>query len=269
VAARPIVRYEHGSPSSAHDLVAVEEPLEIRIAGEPFAVTMRTPGHDHELTAGFLLSEGLIASPRDLGGLIHCGRTGDEGYGNAIDVAAAPGSLLDVEKIAAARRGTLTTSACGICGRRSIDDLLARCTPILDATLFSAARIAALPDALRLGQAAFAETGGLHGAAITDVNGRVLVVREDVGRHNAVDKVVGRLLLDGELPATGRALVISGRSSFEILVKAVAAGIPLVVGVSAPSSLAVDVARRAGVTLVGFARNGSFNAYAGEQRIAP
>jgi FdhD protein len=262
-----IVRYDDGAPASAADLVTVEEPLEIRIAGEPVAVTMRTPGHDHELTLGFLFAEGLITSARDVGVVAHCGRPGDDGYGNAIEVTAAPGTMLEVTRGAPQRRGTLTTSSCGVCGRLSIEDLLARCRPVNDDTRFSARVVARLTATLRDGQVAFGETGGLHAAGIATQDGHFLHVREDVGRHNAVDKAVGRLLLEGALPARGHALVVSGRSSFEIVQKSVVAGIPLIVGVSAPSTLAIETAERANVTLIGFSRGETFNVYSHPARI--
>jgi FdhD protein len=262
-----VARWEHGAFSSACDRIAVEEPLEIRIAGEPLAVTMRTPGHDHELTVGFLFGEGLVTGARDLGSVVHCGHPGEEGYGNVMDVTSAPGTVLDVDRHPAVRRGTLTTSACGVCGRSTIDDLLARCGAVTDESRFPARLVATFPDALRREQPVFAETGGLHAAGIATASGRFLAVREDVGRHNAVDKVIGRLLLDGALPRPGLALVVSGRTSFEIVQKAVTASIPLVVSVSAPSSLAIDVAERTGLTLVGFTRQGSFNVYCHEERL--
>jgi FdhD protein len=262
-----IVRYEHGSPASAADLVTVEEPLEIRIAGETLAVTMRTPGHDHELSLGFLFAEGLVASARDVGSIAHCGRPGEDGYGNTIDVTTAPGTTLHTTHGAHQRRGTLTTSACGVCGRQSIDDLLARCRPLHDDARISASVVARLTGTLKRAQADFLRTGGLHAAGIATFNGEFEVVREDVGRHNAVDKVVGRKLLDGALPASGHVLVVSGRTSFEIVQKAVVAGIPIVVGVSAPSTLAVETAERAHATLIGFAREGTFNVYAHPERI--
>jgi FdhD protein len=263
-----MVRYEGGAAASAADAVSVEEPLEVRVAGEPLAVTMRTPGQDHELTLGFLFAEGLIASARDVGTVAHCGRTGEEGYGNAIDVSPAPGSTLDVTRTPVRRRGTLTTSSCGVCGRLTIDDLLARCSPVQDATCFSAHVVTRLTATLRAGQVAFAETGGLHAAGVATRDGAFLHVREDVGRHNAVDKAIGRLLLDGTLPARGHALVVSGRSSFEIVQKGGVAGFPLIVGVSAPSTLAIETAERANVTLVGFSRGDTFNVYTHPERIA-
>ncbi|HKO53792.1 MAG TPA: formate dehydrogenase accessory sulfurtransferase FdhD [Polyangiaceae bacterium] len=246
------------------DELATEEPLEIRVAGEPLAVTMRTPGHDHELVAGFLLAEGVIASRADLGGIHHCARLDSEGAHNTIDVSSAPGAVLEVE---ATRRGTLTTSACGMCGRKLIDDLLERLRPAAPSPPFGRSFIAGLASELGKQQPTFRRTGGLHAAGIA-FGGGMRVVREDVGRHNAVDKAIGRLLLDGQLPAPGALLVVSGRTSFEIVQKALAAGLSGVVGVSAPSSLAVSTASRFGLLLCGFARGDTFNVYAGRERLA-
>jgi len=257
-----------GSRERFDDVVAVEEPLEIRIAGDTFAITMRTPGHDQELAAGLLLSEGLIRGRDELGGLAHCGRPGDEGFGNTIEVTAAPGTRLDAERIELARRGTLTNSACGVCGRRSIDDLMARVTPSNDATRFARTMLVTLTERLRAEQPGFAASGGLHAAGVADGSGEWLVVREDVGRHNAVDKAIGRLLLDAALPARATVLVVSGRTSFEIVQKAVVAGCSALVSVSAPTSMAVATAERAGLTLLGFSRAGAFNVYTGPGRVA-
>lgn len=267
VAARPLVHFHAGAPSSRADRVAIEEPLEVRVAGEILAVTMRTPGHDFELAAGLLLAEGIAESASDIGKIVHCGRPGDDGFGNVVDVTPAPGNVLDVERTWFARRGTLTTAACGVCGRRTIDDLVTMAGAVDDGVRFSPGVIAELPTALGRGQTWFTETGGVHAAAIAGTDGGLRVVREDVGRHNAVDKVFGRLLLDRALPARGSALVVSGRSSFEIVQKAAVARVPVVVSVSAPSSLAVDLAKRCGVTLVGFARDGGFNVYAHTERV--
>ncbi|MEI9941670.1 MAG: formate dehydrogenase accessory sulfurtransferase FdhD [Pseudomonadota bacterium] len=247
------------------DELAVEEPLEIRVAGEPLAVTMRTPGHDHELVAGFLLAEGLIRSRADLGGIHHCARPGTEGAHNTIDVLPAPGAVFEVE---ATRRGTLTTSACGMCGRKLIDDLSERLRPASPSAPFSRSFIAGLSAELGKRQPSFQRTGGLHGVGIARETEGFCVVREDVGRHNAVDKAIGRLLLDDRLPALGAVLVVSGRTSFEIVQKALAAGLSGVVGVSAPSSLAVSTAARFGLLLCGFARGEAFNVYAGAERLA-
>jgi FdhD protein len=259
-----LVRDGAAVPGSAN--IAAEEPLEIRVAGETLAVTMRTPGHDHELVLGFLLAEGLIARAGDVGRVFHCGKPGEEGYGNVMDVTPAPGTTMDIEHLGAARRGTLVTSACGICGRRSIDDLLASCPPLPSDVRFAAGTVSGLTALLAGEQRVFRETGGSHAAGLATRDGRLLLLREDVGRHNAVDKAVGRMLLDGADPS-GLALVVSGRSSFEIVQKAARARVPLVVSVSAPTSLAVEAARRTNVTLVGFARGNDFNVYAGADRI--
>jgi FdhD protein len=184
-----------------------------------------------------------------------------------IEVAPAPGTAIDLDRLPAVRRGTLSTAACGVCGRRTIDDLLLRCTPLDDTTRWSRAVLRELPARLRKEQVNFQQSGGLHAAGLATPEGRLLFVREDVGRHNAVDKLIGRLLLDDALPAGGHALIVSGRTSFEIVQKALAAKIPLVMGVSAPSSLAVATAERARMTLIGFARGSAFNVYAGPDRV--
>jgi FdhD protein len=264
-----------GGGESAIDPVAVEEPLEIRVAGETLAVTMRTPGEDHELALGLLLSEGVIAGRDDVGRVFHCGRAGDPGFGNVLDVLPGPGVALSPERVGLARRGTLTTAACGVCGRQSIDDLLARCTPLPPGEPLPIARLFEGVRALAENQRHFARTGGLHAAALFSASSTLLALREDVGRHNAVDKAVGALLLAGALPLREPApdgapvlLVVSGRVSFEIVQKAVAARVPVVCGVSAPTSLAIDLAARAGVALAGFARGERLNLYAHDERIA-
>ncbi len=249
------------------DELSVEEPLEIRVAGETLAVTMRTPGHDAELAAGFLLAEGLIRSRADLGGIAHCGRLGEEGAHNTLNVVPAPGVVLDVDALGHARRGTLTTSACGVCGRHLIDDLLEKLLPVPGSERFERRFIARLTQELRARQPHFERTGGLHAAGAARPEAGFVVVREDVGRHNAVDKTFGRLLLDGQVPARGAVLVVSGRTSFEIVQKALAAGVAGVVGVSAPSSLAVTTAARFGLLLCGFARGEGFNVYAGAEHL--
>lgn len=249
------------------DQVAVEEPLEIRVAGEPLSVTMRTPGHDRELALGFLWAEGIIASLADVSSVTHCGRTDDEGRENAIEITAAPGARLRLPEDSLARRGTLTTSACGVCGRRSIDDLLARCRPVDPGAQMTKQAVLAAVESLQRTQPLFARTGGCHGAALVDLAGGHVATFEDVGRHNAVDKLVGSRLLAGKIPSPDHALIVSGRTSFEIVQKAIAAGIPIVVGISAASSLAIDTARRAGVALVGFARGEALVVYSGAERI--
>lgn len=259
-------RFGAGGASELEDEVVVEEPLEIRVAGDTLALTMRTPGHDEELAAGFLLGEGVVQGRGGLGAIAHCGHPGDEGFGNAVDVLPAPGTSIDVEG-STARRGTLVTAACGVCGRRSIDDLLARVAPVADDTRFERTLVASFTEGLRQRQPAFDRSGGLHAAGAVTTTGDWRVVREDVGRHNAVDKVVGHLLLRDALPAAGLALVVSGRTSFEIVQKAIVAGFPMVVSVSAPTSLAVETARRGRVTLAAFARGPTFTVYACPDRI--
>lgn len=253
-----------GSRQSLVERVVVEEPLEIRVDGETIAITMRTPGHDRELAVGFLHSEGIVESRDQLGSVAHCGRPDDEGFGNTIDVRSAAGRPIEIEAGASARRGTLTTSACGVCGRRTIDDLLARCRARHSEIAIPADRLIGLTDRLRDAQPTFATTGGAHAAGLATLDGDYVLVREDVGRHNAVDKLVGRLLIDGSLPASGHVLVVSGRTSFEIVQKALAAGIAGVIGVSAPTSLAVATAERAGLFLAGFCRGSELTLYAGK-----
>lgn len=262
------------------DRVAVEEPLEIRVNGDPVATTMRTPGHDRELAVGFLFAEGILEDGDDLGSLFHCGHPGEEGYGNALEVVPAAGARLDLERVETTRRGTLTTSACGVCGRRSVDDLLATCAPVPPGPVLSARTVARATERLRAIQHAFERTGGVHAAAVLDANGELLAAHEDVGRHNAVDKAVGALVLAGAVRAPRRLplppfptapaiLAVSGRASFEIVQKAARARIPVVVSVSAASSLAIDLALRAGVTLAAFSRNGRCNVYTATERLEP
>lgn len=249
------------------DDVAVEEPLEIRISSETLAITMRTPGDDRELVLGFLFAEGVIARAADVATIAPCGRTGDEGRENTINVTLAPGVKppVDPETGLLNRRGTLVTSACGVCGRRSIDDLLARAAPLASHAPLSRAVVADAIRGLRARQPIFAKTGGCHAAALVEPDGAYVAVYEDVGRHNAVDKVIGSRVLAGEVPCSGKILVVSGRSSFEILQKAFSAGISVVASVSAPSSLAVDLAKRVNVTLVGFVREDGMTVYSNPQ----
>jgi FdhD protein len=257
--------------ANERDYAAVEEPLEIRIAGETLAVTMRTPGHDRELVLGFLVAEGVIASVADVLGVAHCGRAGAEGRENTIEVKLVPGVKppVDPDTGLFVRRGTLTTSACGVCGRRSIDDLVERVVPLGGGDRRIAPSV--LSDAvrsLRDRQPTFGQTGGCHAASIVDLHGRAVATYEDVGRHNAVDKAVGARVLAGALPCNDAILVVSGRSSFEVVQKALAAGIALVASVSAPSSLAIDLAGRANVTLVGFVRDEAMTIYTHAERLA-
>jgi len=253
----------------AEDDVVAEEPLEIRAQGETMAITMRTPGADRELAVGFLFAEGVIGSRDDVGRVSHCGRPDQEGFGNTIDVVPGPGVSLDIDRLSATRRGTLTTAACGVCGRRSVDDVIARCAPLpVEPASIAATAIVSAVEGLRSRQPNFARTGGIHGAALHDAGGNVLSAFEDIGRHNAVDKVVGALILAGRVPGTAAALlVVSGRASYEVVQKASAARVPVIASVSAASSLAVDLARATGITLCGFVRDGKMTVYAHPERI--
>jgi FdhD protein len=253
------------------DFLAAEEPLGIRVDGTALTMTMRTPGDDLELAAGFLVSEAVVRSPADIAEIrlcdgTACGHAGHDGLGNIADVTLAGGVTITP----GARRNFLTTSACGVCGKTSIQDIcvLPQAAVAADPARFSPAVLAALPGRLRQAQRVFARTGGLHAAGLFTADGRLMAVREDVGRHNAVDKVVGWALLGGRLPLAGCVLLVSGRASFELVQKAVLAGIPLLAAVSAPSSLAVDLAGEAGLTLVGFLRGPAMNVYTGAHRLA-
>jgi len=259
--------YKSLSRAPEGDDVAVEEPLEIRVAGDALSVTMRTPGDDRELALGFLHAEGVIQSIDDVGSVAHCGRPGDEGFGNVIEVLPAPGIVLAPERVVGARRGTLTTSSCGVCGRASIGDLAARCSPLRDDFRVEATALSRLCASMRAEQHLFARSGGVHAAALFAPAGGPTIVREDIGRHNAVDKVIGALILARALPANDRVLLVSGRASFEIVQKAAAAGVPVVASVSAASSLAVDLALQMNVTLASFVRDGAMSIYAHPERI--
>ena len=254
--------------------VAVEEPLEIRVAGDAVAVTMRTPGDDARLAVGFLFAEGIIRSIDEVGGVAHCGHPGDEDYGNGLEVTAAPGVVLETEKVEAMRRGTLTTSACGVCGRRSIDDLVAACGTLNEGLVVAASVVSGAVAQLSSCQTNFPLTGGAHAAAVFDARGALLAAFEDVGRHNAVDKAVGALLYDRRLPSSPGAagapaiLAVSGRASFEIIQKAARARIPIVVSVSAATSLAIDLAVRTGITLAAFARGRELNLCSRPERVS-
>lgn len=260
---RAVRRFPAGT--AEHDDVAVEAPLELRIAGERLAVTMRTPGRDAWLALGFLLSEGLIRSADDVSTLAHCGRPTDEHFGHALEVTPAPGFRLELDRLEVSRRGTIA-SACGVCGRERIDDLLARCRPVGERPVVAWEVVARATAQLSNVQPVFARTGGTHAAALLDGDGQTLVSAEDVGRHNAVDKVVGGAMAQGLL-ARAQVLVVSGRASFEMVQKAVSAGVPVVVSVSAPTTLAVDLAARAKVALVAFARGGGGAVYGEQSRL--
>jgi FdhD protein len=259
-----VLRVGPSASQESHDVAAVEEPLQIRIGGEPFAVIMRTPGSDRELVAGFLLTERVISSARSLVSIRVLGGPAAGEPHNVVEVALRGEKTT---RAVPARRVT-TNASCGVCGRQTIDALVSDIRPVTASWLMKAAVVAALPARLRDAQPLFAATGGLHAAGLFTPDGKLDVAAEDVGRHNAVDKIVGRFMLEDRLPVMNRALCVSGRASFEIVQKAMVAGIPIIVAVSAPSSLAIELADTSGVTLVGFARGGGFNIYTHAQRIA-
>jgi FdhD protein len=252
------------------DVLALEEPLEIRVNGARFSVTMRTPGDDFELVAGFLVSEGVVAARDDLPGMRTVSGVGADGE-PTFNIVDATVTGRGVRAAAERARTVYTTSACGVCGLASIDAVrTASAFPILPVGLrVPEAVVAGLPDRLRSGQTLFDATGGVHAAGLFDEDGEPLVVREDVGRHNAVDKVVGWALTEGRLPLSRCVLQVSGRASFELVQKARMAGIPVLAAVSAPSSLAAELAQDAGITLVGFSRGRSFTIYTHPARITP
>jgi FdhD protein len=252
------------------DLLAAEEPLGIRVAGQALTMTMRTPGDDVELAAGFLVGEGIVRAADDIASIrlcdgTSCGHAGHEGTGNIVDVELRPGLAVTP----ALRRNFMTTSACGVCGKARTAELFVTQSVDIneDQAVIPAGRLAAMPDALRAAQRVFASTGGLHAAGVFGPDGKLLAVREDVGRHNAVDKVVGWALGQGRLPMRGCVLLVSGRASFELVQKAVLAGFPVLAAVSAPSSLAADLAAEAGLTLIGFLRGESMNVYTHGERV--
>ncbi|MGN8551398.1 UNVERIFIED_CONTAM: formate dehydrogenase accessory sulfurtransferase FdhD [Microbacterium sp. SLM126] len=277
---RPVVRITHDGESLGSrrrsDVLVVEEPLEIRVGGASLAITMRTPGHDVELAAGFLVSEGVISHGGEFRSAIHCGGPGTGAVGgarsaentyNVLDVTLAPGVAPPDPDLA---RRFYTTSSCGLCGKASIDavEMVSSYDVGADAAPVDAGWLLGLPDRLREEQAVFGKTGGLHAAGLFDAaTGELLVVREDVGRHNAVDKVIGWVALADRLPLTGAVLQVSGRASFELVQKAVMAGIPILSAVSAPSSLAVELAEMSGLTLAGFVRGASMNVYSRPERV--
>ncbi len=265
---RPVLRIGPDGASQTLDSLAAEEPLELRVDGKPLSVTMRTPGHDVELAHGFLLTEGVLGSAEDVALARYCDGKDDEGRNtyNVLDVVLAAGVAPPDPGI---ERNFYTTSSCGVCGKASLDAvrLKTRFSPAADPVTFSPATLSALPDRLRAAQKLFDTTGGLHAAGLFTASGDLIVAREDVGRHNAVDKVLGWALMDGRVPAAGTVLMVSGRTSFELVQKTVMAGVPVLAAVSAPSSLAVELADEAGVTLVGFLRGETMNVYAGSHRI--
>lgn len=265
---RPVLRVGPDGVRRRPDTLAAEEPLEIRVSGVPLSVTMRTPGHDVELAHGFLLTEGVIAGPGDLLSARYCDSVDDEGRNtyNVLDLALAPGVEPPDTSL---ERNFYTTSSCGVCGKASLEavKLRSRFSPAGDGLRIGYRTVLGLPDTLREAQKVFSSTGGLHGAGLFTGDGELLVAREDVGRHNAVDKVLGRALLDGRIPAAGTVVMVSGRASFELVQKAVMAGVPMLTAVSAPSSLAAELADEAGLTLVGFLRGETMNVYTHPERI--
>jgi len=268
---------EHQSPlvGERADLLAAEEPLGIRIAGQAVNLTMRTPGDDLDLAAGFLFTEGIVTSADQIAEIklcdgTTCGHAGHDGLGNIVDIRLADGPAAGrLAAELAPRRNFMTTSACGVCGKAEAAAIFSANQWNLreDQTSIQATWLAAMPDRLRDAQRVFASTGGLHAAGAFSARGELLCVREDVGRHNAVDKVVGWALRAGRLPLRGCVLMVSGRASFELVQKAVLAGFPALAAVSAPSSLAADLAEQAGLTLVGFLRGGSMNVYTAAERV--
>jgi FdhD protein len=257
----PIRKLAPDSSVLLDDVLAVEEPLEIRVEGKPVAVTMRTPGHDRELAAGFLLSEGVINSSADLFDIVQCP---SDSPGNALDVLLKDPSSVDLEGLT---RHVFTSSSCGVCGKASIDKVMRDFPPAVCGMQILREVLFRLPVALGEAQPMFRETGGLHAAALFDEKGALLDLHEDVGRHNAVDKILGASLLDGALPLSRHILLVSGRASFEILQKALAGGIGVVAAIGAPSSLAVETAIAGNQTLVGFLRPDRMNIYSGFKRV--
>ena len=243
------------------DALAVEEPLEVRVRGKAVSVTMRTPGRDEELAVGFLLAEGIIREQADVARVDPCARTE---HGNVINVFLAPHVAVDWDRLT---RHVFASSSCGLCGKASIESVFCQFPPVHTKITVSADVLQSLPEQLRAAQDTFGQTGGLHAAALFNAEGELQVLREDVGRHNAVDKVLGHALRRGTLPLSDCIMMVSGRASFEIMQKALAGGVPIVAAVSAPSSLAVDFARDSEQTLVGFLRPGRMNVYANPQRI--
>jgi FdhD protein len=267
-----VTRHRGGLIQREKDSLSVEEPLEIRVAWgdletrtvEALAVTMRTPGEDFDLVAGFLLGEGIVNSADELEELTYCRGQETQEY-NVVEARLRPGISFDLERL---RRNVFTSSSCGVCGKASLEAVaFSGCTNLEDEFRVEGQLLPGLPDTLLEGQGVFARTGGLHAAGLFGANGELYALREDVGRHNAVDKVLGRTLLDRKLPADDRILVVSGRASFELVQKALMARVPVLVAVGAPSSLAVDLSEEFGQTLVGFARGDGFNVYCGHTRL--
>ena len=271
-----VSRFAAGGLETNGDLVAVEEPLEIRLdfddgavrRSHSISITMRTPGNDFELALGFLYGESIVQRLEDVAEIDYCGRANSAAEpGNVVRVELKPGVMVDLDRL---QRHFYTSSSCGVCGKASLEalEILGQQSLAQVATTFSAALLTSLPQLLRGKQKVFGETGGLHAAAVFSPAGEISCLREDVGRHNAVDKVVGRILQDRALPAHGHGLLVSGRASFELMQKALVAGFPLLAAIGAPSSLAVELAESYGITLIGFLKAEKFNIYAGAHRIS-
>lgn len=259
-----IVRVRNGQRTCEADRVASEEPLEVRLHDRTFAVIMRTPGADCELAAGFLFAERVFTSPDDLGTIELC-----RDVENVVKETLADVSPEALERVLAERRQVVGNSSCGVCGRLSVESLKADVPPLSDGGTISASVVCTLPELLRAAQPLFDATGGIHAAGLFESDGSLTTSAEDVGRHNAVDKVIGRMLMRDALPLQAHTLFVSGRTSFEIVQKAWCAGIPIVASVSAPSSFAIALAQEAGLTLIGFVRDGHFNIYTHEERVTP
>jgi FdhD protein len=261
----PVAHHEGDAPVVVRDdTLAVEEPLEIRVGGKSVAVVMRTPGHDRELAAGFLVTEGIVRRRDDVLDMVYCATEAEKhavaARENILDVLLAPGAAVDLARLT---RHVFTSSSCGVCSKTSIEAVRSQCAPLAEPIAPHRAVLAALPAKLRAAQAGFAVTGGLHASALFNLAGDLELVREDVGRHNALDKVIGHAFFASRLPLAGRILLVSGRVSFELMQKALMAGIPGVAAISAPTSAAVEFARASGQVLVGFLRDARMNVYAG------
>ncbi len=263
----PVTRVGPEGPQRTTDVAATEEPLDVRLHGRSFAVIMRTPGEDRALAAGFLQSERIIRSPDDIGAVEHCRHPDEARAHHVVDVFLRGDAALRVPDLLDRRRQVIANSSCGICGRATIDELASEIAPLGDRVPVPLALVRQLPDRLRAQQPTFDQTGGLHGAALFTVSGDLIVSAEDIGRHNAVDKVFGAMLLD-EIAAVPAVLVVSGRVSFEIVQKAWVGGTAVVVAISAPTSLAIDLAERAHIALLGFVRSASLNIYTHTARLS-
>jgi len=266
----PVQKVDGDSSAPVQDLLAVEEPLEIRLGQRPVSITMRTPGHDFELAAGFLFTEGILHDAAEIRE-IHWshppnGNVNPRQLGNSVTVELNPGVEVDLDRL---ERHFYTSSSCGVCGKASIEAIQMQGCPVLprNAPLVATDVIHHLPETLRREQPVFERTGGLHAAALFSPDGKLQLLREDVGRHNALDKLIGSQMLAGRTPLSGYLLLVSGRASFELVQKALMAGIPILAAVGAPSSLAVETAQRFHMTLLGFVRDGRFNIYSGASRI--